>query len=324
MRPAFLGVEELDSGALRVVWKVPAGPDLPPRFGPVFPEAFKTVPPKERVATSTARIETWTLVTGGAGLRGATLGIEGLEETTIEALLRIEFVDGSVHRTLLRPTTATFTVPESSSESAPSVAERFPRFLQTGHWRYPLLLGAAWALSFGAGARRRGILLCSLALVAGSVCGHALGGASLRASLQGSPLPSDPEIRQVLRGLLLNTYRAFMLDQDEEVYDVLARSVAGEFLNEVYLQNREALSPDNSEDAMSLVNRLDVRSIESLSRAKDGTITLVAEWDVYGSVLHWDHIHFRCNAYKAELRLVPMDGYWKLTRLQLLDGKRVI
>lgn len=128
----------------------------------------------------------------------------------------------------------------------------------------------------------------------------------------------------MLQGLLLNTYRALMLDEDEAVYDVLARSVDGEFLSDIYLQNREALRLDDSDAALSLVNRLDVRSIESMKLGADGATTLVAEWDVYGAVFHWDHIHFRCNTYKAELTLVPVDGYWKLTRLQLLDGKRVI
>lgn len=53
-------------------------------------------------------------------------------------------------------------------------------------------------------------------------------------------------------------------------------------------------------------------------------IAIVANWDVYGSVRHWNHIHFRCNTYKAELTIVPSDQYWKLSNLQLLDEERVI
>jgi hypothetical protein len=49
-----------------------------------------------------------------------------------------------------------------------------------------------------------------------------------------------------------------------------------------------------------------------------------ATWDVYGSVRHLNHLHFRCNTYKAELTIVPRDNYWKLTSLQLLDEERVI
>ena len=128
----------------------------------------------------------------------------------------------------------------------------------------------------------------------------------------------------MLRGLMLNTYRAFMLEKDEDVYDVLARSVAGEFLSEVYLQNRETLRMDATEGAVSIVNRLDITSIESMKQLPDGALAIVAAWDVYGSVRHWDHIHFRCNTYKAELTIIPTDDYWKLTHVQLLEEKRVI
>jgi hypothetical protein len=132
------------------------------------------------------------------------------------------------------------------------------------------------------------------------------------------------ETKRILRGLMLNTYRAFILDKDEDIYDVLARSVAGEFLSEVYLQNKEALRIEATDGAVSIVDRLDVKSIESMKRLKNGAIAIVANWDVYGSVFHRGHIHFRCNTYKANLTIVPRDNYWKLTSVQLLDEERVI
>ena len=57
---------------------------------------------------------------------------------------------------------------------------------------------------------------------------------------------------------------------------------------------------------------------------KNGAIAIIANWDVYGSVRHQNHIHFRCNTYKADLTIVPVDSYWKLTRVQLLEEERVI
>ena len=123
---------------------------------------------------------------------------------------------------------------------------------------------------------------------------------------------------------MLNTYRAFMLEKDEEIYDVLARSGAGEFLSEVYLQNKEALRIDATDGAISIIDRLDVKSIESMKRMQNGAVAVVANWDVYGSVIHQNHVHFRCNTYKAELTIVPMDNYWKLTSVQLLDEQRVV
>ena len=137
-------------------------------------------------------------------------------------------------------------------------------------------------------------------------------------------MPSDTEAKRILQGLLLNTYRAVMLENDEETYEVLARSVDGEFLSEVYLQNREAFRGNSPDAALSFIDRLDVKSIESKTRLENGAIAIVANWDVFGSVLHWDHIHFRCNTYKAVVTIAPAEDYWKLTHVQVLEEQRVV
>jgi hypothetical protein len=324
IRPAYLDIEEFETGAFRVVWKVPLNQNVPARFRPSFPEAFKVSSPIKRVKTPNAIIAKWTMVCGTGKLAGATIGIEGLEETTTDALVRIKLADGSLHRVVLRPTQRSTTVPTSE----PTVSKREGGVRSVlrlvGRWRYLVLFLAAWLLSLAPGARRRGIMLCTVALVAGSLCGHALGGLPAHDKLFGPKMLSDTEAKRILRGLMLNTYRAFILEKDEEIYDVLARSVAGEFLSEVYLQNKEALRIDATDGAASIVDRLDVKSIESMKRLKNGAIAMVASWDVYGSVYHSNHIHFRCNTYKAELTIVPADNYWKLTGVQLLDEERVI
>jgi hypothetical protein len=324
VRPAYLDIEEFEAGAFRVVWKVPLNQNIPARFRPSFPEHFKVSSPKKRVKTPNAIIEKWTMVCGTGQLAGATIGIEGLEETTTDALVRIQLADGSLHRAVLRPTQRSTTVPASESTVSQTKNGVQSVLRRAGHWRYVVLFLAAWLLSITSSVRQRGIMFCAVALIAGSLCGHALGGLTVHDKLFGPKVPSETVAKRVLRGLMLNTYRAFMLDKDEEIYDVLARSVAGEFLSEVYLQNKEALRIDATKGAVSIVDRLDVKSIESIKRLKKGAIAMVANWDVYGSVYHLNHIHFRCNTYKAELTIIPTDNYWKLTRVQLLDEKRVI
>jgi hypothetical protein len=81
---------------------------------------------------------------------------------------------------------------------------------------------------------------------------------------------------------------------------------------------------DGSEGASTLIDRLDIQSIESMESMKDGNIAMVANWDVYGSVSHEGHVHYRCNTYRARLTIAPMEDYWKLTSFQLLDEERVI
>ena len=324
IRPAYLDIEELGSGVIRVVWKVPLYQSIPSQFRPSFPDTCKTSSPKNSVKTANAVIERWTMVCSSDDLFEATIGIEGLAETTTDALVRVRLADGSLHRAVLRPT-APSTIVRSSRPTSPEEESFFQRLLRIfGSWRWVLLFLVAWLLSLTPAARKRGIVFCTVALVAGSLCGHALGGLPVHEKLFGPGMLSDTEAKRVLRGLMLNTYRAFMLDEDEEVYDVLARSVAGDFLSEVYLQNKEAMRIDAADGAMSIVDRLDVKSIESMKRLKNGAVTIVANWDVYGSVRHQNHIHFRCNTYKAELTIIPTENYWKLTHVQLLDEERVI
>jgi hypothetical protein len=324
IRPAYLDIEEFEPGALRVVWKVPLNQNVPARFLPSFPESFKVSSPKKRVKMQNAIIEKWSMVYATGNLAGATIGIEGLEETTMDALVRIQVADGSLHRAVLRPTERSTTIPTSEPTAGEREGGVQSMLRLAGRWRYLMLFLVVWLLSLTPGARRRGIILCTVALVVGSLCGYAVGRLPLHDRLIGPKTLSEMEAKRILRGLMLNTYRAFMLEKDEEIYDVLARSVAGEFLSEVYLQNREALRMDATDGAVSIVDRLDIKSIESIESSKRGAIALIANWDVYGTVHHLGHIHFRCNTYRAELTMVPTDDYWKLTRVELLDEERVI
>jgi hypothetical protein len=324
IRPACLEVEESEVGTIRVVWKVPRYQNLPESFTPSFPADCRVSTPKKRLLTGNAFIEMWNMVCGEQGLAGAQIGIDGLEQTMTDALVRVRLANGSVHRMVLRPTQREATIPDPVSElkKGKGVLHMGLRFVD--RWRYFLLLPAAWFISLRPGARRRGIVLCTCALVVGSLCGHAMGRLPVGEKVFQHDVLSDTEATRILQGLMLNTYRAFMLDMDEEIYDYLERSVAGEFLNEVYLQNRQAMRMDESEGASTLIDRLDIKSVESMKRLKDGSISMVASWDVYGSVSHEGHIHYRCNAYRAEVTMVPTDRYWKLTRVQLLDEERVI
>ncbi|MFC1765231.1 hypothetical protein ACFL6U_24560 [Planctomycetota bacterium] len=135
---------------------------------------------------------------------------------------------------------------------------------------------------------------------------------------------NESEIKRVLQGLMLNTYRAFMLQEDEQIYDCLARSVDGEFLSEVFLQNCEILRLQDEESALTLITGLDIKSIDKMSRDKDDTLNVRVQWDAYGKVHHWQHVHFRCNSYQADVILIPQDGYWKLTKVQVLNEERVL
>ena len=324
VRPVYLEVEEVSSGKIRVVWKVPLGQGIPQDLTPSFPEQFRIVPPQKRVKINDAIIKTWEMIGPDGGLAGAKISIDGLKQTTTDGLVRVRLVDGSIHRVVLRPTETSTTIPDphkaiGSRQVSPAALLQF-----MDQWRYVLLFSAAFGLSLVPGARRRGILLCTLALVAGALGGHALGRWSVYEKVMPKSMPTEAETARILQGLMLNTYRAFMLQKDEDVYDTLARSVAGEFLNEVYLQNREKLRLRGTDGALAVIHQLDIKSIDSMARKKDGRIGIVANWDVYGSVYHQNHVHYRCNTYTAEVVIEPSQNYWKLVRIDLLDEQRVL
>ena len=324
IRPVYLEIEELSSSRIRVVWKVPRGQGLPSDLAPSMPEQYRIVPPQKKIQTNDADIFQWDMISSSKGLAGTQIRIDGLKETTTDALVRIRLANGRVHRVVLRPnaTATKISQPENTREHPDE--QLFLFFQIVDRWRYGLLFIAAFILSLLPLARRRGIVLCTVALIAGALSGHALGRLPDSSKVFAQPPPSESESAKILQGLMLNTYRAFMLQDDEDIYDVLARSVAGDYLSEVYLQNRENLRMDDSDGALAIIQKLDIKSIESIAKKKDGNIGIVANWDVYGSVYHQNHVHYRCNTYKAEVIIQPTDDYWKIVKIQLLDERRVL
>lgn len=324
IRPLYMEIEELQSGNIRVVWKVPRGQGIPPNLKPSFPEHFRVIPPLKRLQTNDAVVETWNMIGGGDGLAGAQIRIDGLKQTTTDALVRIRLSDGSVHRVVLRPSETSTTIPNPQNSMDEQKKRHIAVLHFIDHWRYGLLFSIALVLSLLTIARRRGIILCTVALIAGSFCGHTLGRLPVYDTFFEQSIPSEKETVKILKGLLLNTYRAFMLQEDEDIYDILSLSVSGEFLSEVYLQNRENLRIRDSEGTMAIIHQLDIKSIGSMAKKKDGRIAIAANWDVYGSVHHQNHVHYRCNTYTAEVIMKPTETYWKLVKIQLLDEQRVL
>ena len=324
VRPVYLEIEEQSSGNIHVVWKVPLGQDIPQSLKPTFPDHFRIIPPQRRVKTNDAIVETWDMVVGNNGLAGTQIRLDGLKQTTTDALVRIRLSDGSIHRVVLRPTDTSTTVPDRDKQNHAQANISGPFIQLIDHRRYAILFTAAFLLSLISSARRRGIILCTVALVAGALSGHALGRLPLEKNSFNQNIPNEAAAAKILQGLMLNTYRAFMLQDDEDIYDVLSRSVSGEFLSEVYLQNRETMRMDNFEGAMAIIQQLDIKSIDSMELKKDGRIGMVANWDVYGSVHHQKHVHYRCNTYTAEVIIEPTQNYWKLVKIQLLDEQRVL
>jgi hypothetical protein len=190
------------------------------------------------------------------------------------------------------------------------------RWLWSLRW---LLLAAALAVLVACGrslwrgrARRAPVLAASLAvLIAG-------GGLAWSRSAQ----LSQGRAGEVVAGLLHNVYRAFDFRGEEQIYDVLARSVDGELLAQIYLETRRALELANQGGARAKVKQVELVDLRA-EPAEGGSFLAVATWNVAGSVGHWGHVHERRNRYRAELRVAPADGVWKLVDLEILEEERL-
>ena len=132
----------------------------------------------------------------------------------------------------------------------------------------------------------------------------------------------DAATKDMVAGLLTNVYRAFDFREENDVYDVLARSVDGELLSDVYLEMRRGLVLANQGGAAAKVKGVELVELTA-NPAEDQAIQATATWQVRASVGHWGHVHERRNQYQADLRLQPVDGAWKLVDLEIVDAIRL-
>jgi len=133
---------------------------------------------------------------------------------------------------------------------------------------------------------------------------------------------SEEKSHGIVSGLLHNIYGAFDFRAEEDIYDVLEKSVEGDLLAEIYLETRRSLELANQGGARAKVKDIEVVDLSTRS-GENGGFVASATWNVGGSVGHWGHIHERKNRYQAELNIHPIDGVWKLTELEILQEERL-
>lgn len=135
---------------------------------------------------------------------------------------------------------------------------------------------------------------------------------------------SVQEANLILTGLLKNTYRSFDFREESDVYDKLSKSIAGDLISKVYLQNRKSLAVEKAGGAQAKVKDLEVLEVAPTEPFQEGPgIPFKVKWQVNGSVGHWGHVHQRQNQYEAKLNIQPIEKAWKITGLELLDEKRL-
>ena len=324
VRPAYLGIENHKEGRYKITWKNPLKNGGPLPIAPVLPEGFKKISPRTVTKTGDAVIHKWVVSAEGQALEGQTIVIDGLEATASDVLLRIKFLDGKIFRSVLRPNEPEVTVESVQKKQAAQTPLILKIFQGIDSWRLFILLFVVGLLGISPKVLQRGVVLCSIALILGSVSGFLIGSAPIKQAFAFNTIPTEEKTSQILQGLLLNVYRSFGYAEEEAVYNQMSKSVAGDLLTDVYLQNRNVMRIEEEDQAKVYVDRLDIREVESLSAEDGGGFSALVRWDVYGSVNHWEHIHYRCNSYKAKITLMPKGKYWIITRFDLIDEERII
>ncbi len=127
--------------------------------------------------------------------------------------------------------------------------------------------------------------------------------------------------KSVINQLLWNVYQAFESTQEEVAYNQLADSVSGDLRETLYLQNRQSFLAQDG--AWSKVKSVEIQNLSNQSSSLDDGYLFDCEWLVVGEVIHWGHQHRRENLYRANIKISPEDGYWKIVQLESIGQQRV-
>ncbi len=116
LRPAYLELRERGAGSFDVSWKTPMRGNRRLALSPAFSGAVETSSPVVTRAAGGAAVQTWSARAVGP-LRGRSVRILGLDSTMTDALVRIEFADGTEWVERLTPRRPAAVIPERASHA---------------------------------------------------------------------------------------------------------------------------------------------------------------------------------------------------------------
>lgn len=126
LRPAYLELRELGPDRWSVLWKVPAREELRLSLAPRFDGRCRPEGTTIRYRQADAWADCWTLLCT-SGLAGTSVGIERLEVTFTDVLVRVLRADGSVQTSRVTPSAPSVVV-----ESSPGRWEVAGTYLRLG------------------------------------------------------------------------------------------------------------------------------------------------------------------------------------------------
>lgn len=102
LRPGYLQLDEVSSGRVDVLWKVPAMGDRHLGIYLKLPATCRNMDEPVGTVEENAYLQRWQVSCEG-GLQGSTIAVEGLSSTLTDVLARLSWADGSVEIERLTP-----------------------------------------------------------------------------------------------------------------------------------------------------------------------------------------------------------------------------
>ena len=110
IRPAYLQIKQVDQFTYEAYWKIPSMGEAAPKLRLVFSGSPKVTPMNAPQSLNSWILFKYTLEFP-EGIEGQTLFIEGLSNTLIDALVRVEYLDGNEVVLMLQPDKDRMTIP---------------------------------------------------------------------------------------------------------------------------------------------------------------------------------------------------------------------
>jgi hypothetical protein len=114
IRPAYLQIDERAPQHYELLWKVPTRDGMVQDIRPAFEPDFTLTPQPGEAIVNGFVIFRYSLA-GETALPGTTLRIDGLDRTTIDALVNVSLLDGTRHSFLLQPRESAVQIPKAPS-----------------------------------------------------------------------------------------------------------------------------------------------------------------------------------------------------------------
>jgi hypothetical protein len=138
--------------------------------------------------------------------------------------------------------------------------------------------------------------------------------------------PGPAQARRILEIVLTNTYSAFNLKDEEQLYKQLSESVGDDLVEDLYLDSRRRLTSGVRQGSEVTVKNVSVLKVGApLNDAGSmGEFAYHCEWVVLARVRHLQHVHHRKNMYTGILKIRADDGQWKIEQVDLQSEDRVV